>query len=397
MVEKKKYNQKVTIQDVYDYCNKEEVNFNFIGDESELVNSRSKLTFMCMSCNSSFTKDFTEIKSRKQTQCGSCGRKARGIRQKEQSFKETLELCNELGLKCLSKTFNGMHDDLEFECTSCSESFLRRPIVLKKDRVTICRDCSYKRHGNGLKYSYNEVYNIFKDGGCMLLSRDYKSNKQKLEYICECGEESTIALSNFMYGQRCNKCKLVKQANSKRTPYEDIKQFFEDYDCTLLSEKFINSNLDLIYKCSCGEVAKTRWARFYRSTHKCCADCAQKLGTEKIKGENHPFWNPNLTDEDRISRRYDNRNKIWRNLVYKRDEYTCQCCGDSSGGNLRAHHKDGYHWCEDRRYDVDNGITLCEECHKSFHIKYGYGNNTEKQIEKYLIDNSTYREKEVAQ
>jgi 5-methylcytosine-specific restriction endonuclease McrA len=29
----------------------------------------------------------------------------------------------------------------------------------------------------------------------------------------------------------------------------------------------------------------------------------------------------------------------WRNEVYKRDNYTCQKCGDNTGGNLEAHHK----------------------------------------------------------
>jgi len=64
----------------------------------------------------------------------------------------------------------------------------------------------------------------------------------------------------------------------------------------------------------------------------------------------------------------------WRLKVYQRDNYTCQCCGDDSGGNLNAHHLDGYNWCKEKRINVNNGITLCDKCHTkdkdSFHNIY---------------------------
>lgn len=50
---------------------------------------------------------------------------------------------------------------------------------------------------------------------------------------------------------------------------------------------------------------------------------------------------------------------------------------------MNAHHLNGWNWCEEGRYDVDNGVTLCESCHLDFHNKYGYGNNTEAQFEQY--------------
>ncbi|MBO0558944.1 hypothetical protein EXQ37_03675 [Clostridium botulinum] len=105
---------------------------------------------------------------------------------------------------------------------------------------------------------------------------------------------------------------------------------------------------------------------------------------KRIFGENNPAYNPNLTYNDRIDRRLLFGYSEWRNNVYKRDNYTCQCCGDKKGGNLKAHHLDSYNWCIDRRMDVDNGITLCDKCHKTFHSIYGYGNNTKYQMEDFL-------------
>lgn len=55
----------------------------------------------------------------------------------------------------------------------------------------------------------------------------------------------------------------------------------------------------------------------------------------------------------------------WRKLVYKRDQYTCVACGAT--GKLNAHHIKSWVGHPDLRFDVDNGITLCNECHKKKH------------------------------
>ncbi|WNM55253.1 hypothetical protein CoNPh26_CDS0166 [Staphylococcus phage S-CoN_Ph26] len=56
----------------------------------------------------------------------------------------------------------------------------------------------------------------------------------------------------------------------------------------------------------------------------------------------------------------------------------------NQNGYLHAHHLDGYHWCKDKRYDLNNGVTLCKDHHFNFHKQYGYKNNTKEQFEEYL-------------
>jgi len=62
-------------------------------------------------------------------------------------------------------------------------------------------------------------------------------------------------------------------------------------------------------------------------------------------------------------RMQDMKLKNWKNLVFKRDNWICQLCG-KRGGNLEAHHKKGWAKYPKLRYKLNNGITLCYDCHK---------------------------------
>jgi hypothetical protein len=42
-------------------------------------------------------------------------------------------------------------------------------------------------------------------------------------------------------------------------------------------------------------------------------------------------------------------------------------CNDASGGNLNAHHLYSWTAYPEKRVYLDNGVTLCTECHKEFH------------------------------
>jgi ribosomal protein S14 len=75
----------------------------------------------------------------------------------------------------------------------------------------------------------------------------------------------------------------------------------------------------------------------------------------------------------------------WRKAVFERDNYTCKICGDNHGGNLNAHHiiylKNliKIHNIKTREessnhlelWNISNGITLCEKCHKLVHKNKG--------------------------
>lgn len=64
--------------------------------------------------------------------------------------------------------------------------------------------------------------------------------------------------------------------------------------------------------------------------------------------------------------RHSSEYNAWRKAVFDRDDYTCQRC-KIRGGRLNAHHMKEYSKYPQLRYDIRNGITLCEKCHKEVH------------------------------
>lgn len=116
-------------------------------------------------------------------------------------------------------------------------------------------------------------------------------------------------------------------------------------------------------QCDCGESSVVKGGDLRRGFTTSCGCNA--------RGENHHGWNP---DRDHLDSRLKVSNLLnnWRRDVYERDGYTCQACGDATGGNLNAHHLDSWTAFPDKRMYLDNGITLCEPCHKEFHSSLGW-------------------------
>ena len=121
----------------------------------------------------------------------------------------------------------------------------------------------------------------------------------------------------------------------------------------------------------CGKVRKVPVSLSDRPF--CNRGCMSKWMSENIGGENHWHWQGGITEVKSRDNLYPGY-KEWRTSVYRRDNYTCQTCGENKSGSLQAHHIKDRANHPDLIVDIDNGITLCKKCHMEVH----YGNKLQR-------------------
>jgi len=99
-----------------------------------------------------------------------------------------------------------------------------------------------------------------------------------------------------------------------------------------------------------------------------------------IAGSNHHNWKGGITPLN-SKLRSSSQWKYWRKDVFERDNYTCQDC-NTKGCLLHPHHIIPVKEClqldfQEMIFNVDNGLTLCYDCHlnKELHKKYNRGDS----------------------
>ena len=91
-------------------------------------------------------------------------------------------------------------------------------------------------------------------------------------------------------------------------------------------------------KCDCGNEVIVVGCRLRKGHTKSCGCLQKEKASEQLiklnevqKGELHPMWNPNITDEEREFGRNIQGYDEWAKEVKERANYTCDCCGKSDG------------------------------------------------------------------
>ena len=216
--------------------------------------------------------------------------------------------------------------------------------------------------------------------GYQLLTEYYENSYQKLEFICPDNHRWSMRWDHFQHrGVQCAVC-----AGNAKIDYQQVKDYIESsgYKLMTVESDYKNTVNKLTVLCPDGHTYKVSFKQFcHRDTR-----CRQCLIINN-RGERHPRWNPNLTNEERVNNRMRlGEQAAWRIEVFRRDDRICQICG-YKGDKINAHHLYSYNAYHSLRSDTDNGITLCEDCHIKFHKFYGYGNNTKEQFLEFI--NST--------
>lgn len=138
------------------------------------------------------------------------------------------------------------------------------------------------------------------------------------------------------------------------------------------------------------------------------AEMRKKI-SEAQRREKHYNWKGGIASLTDIIR-HSLESKTWRQQVFARDNYTCQKC-DIKNKYLAPHHKKAFSLVfseflesysqfspvNDKEvlarlaitykpfWSINNGGTLCENCHVNFHKKYGRkGDNTLEQWNEFV-------------
>ena len=270
------------------------------------------------------------------------------------------------------------------KCNCCGEIKNIHHFQKQKDCVdghrNKCKECSNKKFPTICQYCGKRFYADRK--GRKFCSNECRSLSQRKRIII-----------------RCEQCGKVIQ--KQKCLYEKAEHHYCSLKCRSLWLSIHNSGANnkqykrVIFKCEvCGEEAAQIESMYYRhKNHYCSAKCAS-IGQGIIyKRENHPNWNPNLTDEEREKGRHIEGYDDFIKQVLERDDYTCQITG-KRGGKLEIHHLNCFSDFKEERTDMNNGITLSKEIHKLFHKIYGNKHNTKEQFEefKHRYHNKEFKE-----
>lgn len=266
------------------------------------------------------------------------------------------------GCELLAAEWLGALKPHAYRCSCGLESTIILGNFRKGKRCGFCNSTVVTRN-------LQEVQEYYLMQGCVFLEDSYTGSEQYAKYLCSCGNEHASRISNFKLGHRCPICAKVKSAETKKVgavkysiSLETVKAIFAEQGHKLLS--FSSLDVPTMYLCNCGRedaVVLHSSTLYYPRVCKACRAEKRELRPRSV-----PAY-------------YE-----WRFQVFLRDGFACKACNSTE--QLNAHHKKSWAKYPKARFDINNGITLCQECHTyGLHVKYGH-DVSEEQLNQFLAD-----------
>lgn len=267
--------------------------------------------------------------------------------------------------------------------------------------MKVCKSCKKELTLSNFGKSKN-----VKDGYENICKECRLEQRKKYINICDnCGEKFKTAYKNAKYCSqgckpqskrkrvviKCSYCKKEKEVTLSHSKM--YKNLYCSNDCKnnhyreLYSGKNSHRYNKKEIKCeTCGKlVLRTSYEIHQYHHHYCSEGCKSEAYKKLFMGKNNPNYDESKTDEERVQNRNIEGYQEWLIRVYEKDNYTCRCCGDNTGGNLNAHHIYNYSQYKELRTNINNGITFCNKCHKKYHDIYGYRDNNLKQLQDFFL------------
>ena len=244
--------------------------------EEEYINCMTLMRYECI-CGNISKISFSNLK--KGQRCNKCG-----IKKRSKKRKFTLEFVKQCfedgGCILLEEEYKGANTKMKYRC-ECGDINEISFSDFKQGKR--CMKCGVKKTAKKQKFTFEYVYNCFKEEGCELLETEYKGANILMKYRCSCGNVREICFGRFRQGGRCWKCGVVKRAEIQKHSLKYVKQYFLDNNCELLEKEYVDSNTKMRYRCSCGNISEITFSKF-RSGRRCkkCANPGYSKESQKL-------------------------------------------------------------------------------------------------------------------
>lgn len=277
--------------------------------------------------------------------------------------------------------------------------------LIGKTKAKGCRECANKQMSISHKKNRenDSAYRVKDLTGQVFQNITVIEHLGRSRYLCrcECGIEVILGGSHLRQKTRiqafgCPECmakaRYIALSTRKQTRLQDLTgkvcggyTVIRRVGSKSTGSSGINKPLWEVKCNTCGKIQELTSPVIKANKRGCCSH----------RGSNSVMWKNGITKLHDLIRHLPEYNS-WRGLVFARDSRTCQDCGASGKNNINAHHlvyrstilhlynittvEDALA-CE-LLWDVDNGITLCKDCHTSRHK--GKPNNQKRELLKAL-------------
>lgn len=141
-----------------------------------------------------------------------------------------------------------------------------------------CKICSNKKCGDKQRLSYEYVKDFIEERGFILISKEYKTAREKIEIeCCRCGYRFTPTFDNFKNKDTgCPSCLGIK-----KYLYKDVERYIRDSGYELLNDTYNNCREKMEIKCPIGHIFKMNFDSFKNKNNR-CPICNESKGERRI-------------------------------------------------------------------------------------------------------------------
>jgi len=173
-----------------------------------------------------------------------------------------------------------------------------------------------------------------------------------------------------------NKGKTKESDKRMKKQSETRKRLFKEGELKINFNKFTKGN-----KINSGKKHSKESKKKMGLSHLGQKSWNKGIEFKQIQKEKHWNWKGGITPMNKLIRS-SSKWKIWRELVFLRDNFTCQnknCnfCNNKIGVMLHPHHIKPLSLYPELVYKIENGITYCKEYHLSSGLHKGINKKQE--------------------